>query len=332
MSISVIGKLKPQNSGAFPVAEDIDVQGGLQIRVTTADRDSIPALNRKAGMLVYVTGNATYYQLGSGLTNTDWTTANFGSSSSGTAAGGDLAGTYPNPSVAQLQGRALLATAPSTNQVIAWNGSAWAPTSLTSDMVGAAFAISFSGGGNVQVGASVVTPAFTATYNQSITSAILTDSEGTAAKDVTSTPLSFSSNATVTKSTFNASATFTLTAVSAGGITKAAAVAYRWYQLNFYGVGPAGQTTATFIQSLGSSFLASSRGTTFSANAGASQKVYYAYRTAFGAASFTVGGFAGGFSLVSSTIAVTNSNGVTENYSLYESDNLGLGSVTVSVS
>ncbi|MFA6526021.1 MAG: dockerin type I domain-containing protein [Candidatus Buchananbacteria bacterium] len=44
------------------------------------------------------------------------------------AAGGDLSGTYPNPNVVKIQGRSVLATAPTNGQVLTWNGSNWAAT------------------------------------------------------------------------------------------------------------------------------------------------------------------------------------------------------------
>lgn len=88
MAINLISKIKPKNNGAFPMYEDVDVEGGFQTRNSTIDRDTIPTLNRKEGMVVYTRTDGYFYQLNSDLTT--WTHIFVGT-------GGGNSGFNPDP-------------------------------------------------------------------------------------------------------------------------------------------------------------------------------------------------------------------------------------------
>jgi hypothetical protein len=181
----------------------------------------------------------------------------------------------------------------------------------------------------VEVGQSVVNPAFSASYATAATSAVLTDSAGTPPQALVAPFTSVVSAGTFVRNTYGASYTFTLTAHK-DFVTKVATSSIVWLQKTFYGAETPAAYNEAFIEGLASSALASAVGTTFTVNAGAGERIYYAFRSAYGTPTFWVGGFEGGFSKVA-TVAVTNAHGFTENYDLWASDNVALGNTTVTV-
>lgn len=65
---------------------------------------------------------------GTGSTSAAAALTALGALSATAAAGGDLSGNYPDPTVAKIQGQAVSSAAPGTGQVLTWNGTTWIAT------------------------------------------------------------------------------------------------------------------------------------------------------------------------------------------------------------
>jgi hypothetical protein len=227
-----------------------------------------------------------------------------------------------------------------TSDALVWDGGSFNPRQLTEDDILPGFLISsFSGGLTVELGETVTTPAFTASYTTSPdvapNSIVLTDTEATAPKDVTLTPTAFTSDGVFTKTSYGSTVTLTLTAQK-GLVIKTAITSFLWTQKVYWGKSSsAGPYIAGFITGLSHNALATSRATTLSMTGGdapgAGEKIYYAFRSAYGTPTFYIGGFEGGFELIAAAVPITNVNGVIENYDLWRSIQANLGSTTVTV-
>ncbi len=182
----------------------------------------------------------------------------------------------------------------------------------------------------VRVGATVTNPAFTATHSSTPASLGLTNGDNSENKSVVGSPNAFTSSQSYTKTANGSAVPFTL--AGSDGLTSAnRSTSITWRPDVYWGTGVAGLNTEAAIEGLANSALQSSRAGTHTVNATGSLRIYWAAPASYGTPTFTVGGFSGGFSLVSSAISVTNIHGVTQLYQLWVSDTPGLGNTTFTV-
>ena len=123
--------------------------------------------------------------------------------------------------------------------------------------------------------------------------------------------------------------TFTLMA-SDERKTFSKSISFNFKYGRYWGVNASETLSGSDISSLNKE-LSNGRGKTFTVFCGEGLYIYYCYPMSWGVATFSVGGFVGGFELVG-TVAFTNSKGDTSDYYVYRSTNHSLGDTTVTVS
>lgn len=126
--------------------------------------------------------------------------------------------------------------------------------------------------------------------------------------------------------TQNVAYTLKVTDEKDASATKTTAITF--YNGVYWGAKAApGSYDSAFILTLQKG-LQGNKNKTFTATAGADEYFFYCVPTRYGAVTFNVGGFDGGFTKVA-TIEFTNASGYKESYDIYKSDNANLGSQTV---
>ncbi|MBL7973935.1 MAG: hypothetical protein JNJ85_03420, partial [Candidatus Kapabacteria bacterium] len=125
-AVTITGTASGDLTGSYPnpsvAVNAITTAKILDGNVTTTKLADGSVTSAKLNQMSATTGQALVWN------GTSWTPSTV--SVSGTA-GGDLSGTYPNPSVVRIQNRDVSGAAPTSGQTLVWSGAAWIPSTIT---------------------------------------------------------------------------------------------------------------------------------------------------------------------------------------------------------
>lgn len=232
---------------------------------------------------------------------------------------------------------------PVKNEVLKWNGTNWVPTAYNASFTFSIATFTCTSGTTATVfemgtassqWKAIGAMSFSATYSNGPATGGYISHTGWSNLTMGGTGyVGPTTNATAANypSSVGGTKVFTLNATD-GTDNDTEAITYYFYNRRFWGISTvaSGYTEAN-VEGLANNELSNSRAKTFSVTAGASDYIIYAYPSRLGSATFTVGGFEGGFQSPE-TVSITNASGFTENYYVYRSTNVNLGTTSVVVS